>query len=173
MRGRDSLRIAVDSKLGAPHTAAMLTSSVTVRIQRLPHGEHIAFPEYMTPGAAAADIRAALDRPLVLDPRAIALVPTGFAIELPPDFELQIRPRSGLAVKHGITVVNAPATIDADYRGEVMVALINLGNEPFTIEPAMRIAQVLLGRVTRIAWVEAGELTPTSRGTGGFGHSGA
>ena len=126
----------------------------------------------MTPGAAAADVRAAIEQPMVIEPGGIALVPTGFAIELPQDFELQIRPRSGLAVKHGITVVNAPATIDADYRGEVKVALINLGRAAFTIEPAMRIAQVLLAPVTRIAWAEAAELTPTARGTGGFGHSG-
>ena len=150
----------------------MPADTVTVRIQRLPHGELVELPEYMTPGAAAADIRAALERPIVIGPREIALVPTGFAIELPADFELQIRPRSGLAVKHGITVVNAPATIDADYRGEVKVGLINLGNVAFTVEPAMRIAQVLLARMTRIAWQETAELTPTARGAGGFGHSG-
>ena len=150
-----------------------MPTSITVRIQRLPHGEHIELPQYMTPGAAAADVRAALERPMVIEPGAIALVPTGFAIELPADFELQIRPRSGLAVKHGITVVNAPATIDADYRGEVKVALINLGKAAFTVEPSMRIAQVLLGRVSRIAWEEATQLTPTARGSGGFGHSGA
>ena len=149
-----------------------MPATVTVRIQRFPHGEQVELPEYMTPGAAAADIRAAIERSIVIEPRGIALVPTGFAIELPPGFEMQIRPRSGLAVKHGITVVNAPATIDADYRGEVKVALINLGTAPFTIEPAMRIAQVLLGPVTRIAWEEAVELTPTARGAGGFGHSG-
>ena len=149
----------------------MPADTVTVRIQRLPHGERVELPEYMTPGSAAADIRAALERSIVIEPRAIALVPTGFAIELPADFEMQIRPRSGLAVKHGITVVNAPATIDADYRGEVKVALINLGTVAFTIEPEMRIAQVLLAPVTRIAWEEAAELTPTARGAGGFGHS--
>ena len=149
-----------------------MPATVTVLVQRLPHGEQIELPRYMTPGAAAADVRAAIEHPMVIEPGGIALVPTGFAIELPPGYELQIRPRSGLAVKHGITVVNAPATIDADYRGEVKVALINLGRAAFTIEPAMRIAQVLLGPVTRIAWAEAVELTPTSRGAGGFGHSG-
>ncbi len=149
-----------------------MPATVTVLVQRLPHGDQIELPQYMTPGAAAADVRAAIVQPIVLEPGGIAMIPTGFAIELPPDYEMQIRPRSGLAVKHGITVVNAPATIDADYRGEVKVALINLGREAFTIEPAMRIAQVLLGTVTRIEWAEAAELTPTSRGAGGFGHSG-
>ena len=126
----------------------------------------------MTAGAAAADIRAAVPAPVVLEPQAIATIPTGLALEIPPGFEVQIRPRSGLAVKHGVTVVNAPATIDADYRGEVLVALVNLGRQPFTIERGMRIAQVLLGVVTRIAWEEAVELSPTARGGGGFGHSG-
>ena len=145
---------------------------VTIRVQRLPHGETIELPEYMTRDAAAADIRAAVSEPVTLEPRATALIPTGLAIELPPGWELQIRPRSGLAVKHGITVINAPATIDADYRGEVQVALVNLGAAPFVIERGMRIAQVLLGQVTRIVWEEAEQLTPTARGGGGFGHSG-
>jgi dUTP pyrophosphatase len=145
---------------------------VTVRIQRLPHGEAIDPPQYMTDGAAAADIRAALDADIVIESGAVAMVPTGFAMEIPPGWVLSIRPRSGLAVKHGVTVVNAPATIDSDYRGEVKVALVNLGREPLTITRGMRIAQVMLERVTRIAWEEAETLAPTARGAGGFGHSG-
>lgn len=149
---------------GAIHT--------TVRVQRLPHGAGIELPAYMTSGAAAADIQAAVEAPLVIAPRAIALVPTGLAFEIPAGYEVQIRPRSGLALKHGVTLVNAPATIDSDYRGEVKVALVNLGSEPFTVERGMRIAQVLLGRVDRIAWEEVGALSTTPRGAGGFGHSG-
>ncbi len=150
----------------------MTTDAVTVRVLRLPHGEDIELPRYMTEGAAAADLRAAVDSPVAIAPGAIAMVPTGLAIEIPPGWELQIRPRSGLAVKHGVTVINAPATIDADYRGEVKIALVNHGPAPFTIERGMRIAQVLLARVTRVAWEEADALTPTARGAGGFGHSG-
>lgn len=149
-----------------------MSDHATIRIRRLPHGEAIELPEYMTPGAAAADIRAALEAPFAIAPGSIAMIPTGFAMEIPPGFELQIRPRSGLAVKHGVTIVNAPATIDSDYRGEVMVALVNLGREAFVVERGMRIGQVLLGRVTRIAWQEADELSATARGAGGFGHSG-
>jgi dUTP pyrophosphatase len=151
----------------------MSTETVIVRVMRLPHGEGLELPRYMTDGAAAADIAAAVAAPLAIEPGAIALVPTGLAIEIPPGWELQIRPRSGLAVQHGVTVINAPATIDADYRGEVKVALVNLGREPFTVERGMRIAQGLLGRVARISWEEAESLSPTARGAGGFGHSGA
>jgi dUTP diphosphatase len=150
----------------------MTSSSAVIRVRRLPHGAGIELPRYMTDGAAAADVHAAVDRPLVLAPGAIAMIPTGLAIEIPTGWEVQIRPRSGLSVKHGVTVINAPATIDADYRGEVQVALVNHGREPFTIERGMRIAQVLVARVTRITWEEADDLTPTARGAGGFGHSG-
>jgi len=150
----------------------MTSDTVTVRVLRLPHGADLELPQYMTAGAAAADIRAAVEAPLSIAPGAIVVVPTGLAIEIPHGWELQIRPRSGLAVKHGVTVINAPATIDADYRGEAKVALVNLGAEPFTIERGMRIAQVLLAPVTRAAWQEADALTPTARGEGGFGHSG-
>ena len=150
----------------------MTDRSVVVRVLRLPHGRDLELPRYMTAGAAAADIRSAVDAPLVIAPGAIAMVPTGLAIEIPPGWELQIRPRSGLAVQHGVTVINAPATIDADYRGEVRVGLVNHGPDPFTIERGMRIAQVLLAPVTRVAWEEAETLTETARGGGGFGHSG-
>lgn len=143
-----------------------------MRVRRLPHGEGLELPAYMTPGAAAADIRAATLEPMTIAPGAITMIPTGLAIEIPEGWELQIRPRSGLATRHGITVVNAPATIDSDYRGEVMIALVNLGRTAFAIERDMRVAQVLLARVTRVAWQEAETLTETARGAGGFGHSG-
>lgn len=146
--------------------------SIGIRILRLPHGEGLELPRYMTAGAAAADVHAAVEAPITIAPGSVALVPTGLALEIPIGYEVQIRPRSGLAVKHGVTVINAPATIDADYRGEVKVALVNLGAEPFVVERGMRIAQVLPARVTRAEWREAEALTPTARGEGGFGHSG-
>lgn len=143
-----------------------------IRFLRLPHGEGIEPPSYMSDGAAAADLRAAVTEPLTLAPGEIAVVPSGFALEIPPGWELQIRPRSGLAARHGVTIVNAPATIDSDYRGEIRVALINLGREPFVIERGMRVAQVLPARVVRIRWRESETLGATARGDGGFGHSG-
>ena len=146
--------------------------SVTVRVQRLPHGEGLELPRPMTAHAAAADVVAAVETPLAIAPGAIALVPTGLAFEIPVGWEVQIRPRSGLALKHGITLINAPATIDADYRGEVKIAIVNLGREPFTVTRGMRIAQLLLGKVTPVAWEETETLSPTARGEGGFGHSG-
>jgi len=146
--------------------------AVTVRVVRLAHGEDLPLPRYMTDGAAAADVCAAVEAPVTIAPGAVARIPTGLAFEIPPGWEVQIRPRSGLAAKHAVTVVNAPATIDADYRGEVQVALINLGAGPFVVERGMRIAQICLGRVARIAWEEAETLSPTGRGEGGFGHSG-
>jgi dUTP pyrophosphatase len=146
--------------------------AVTVRVLRLPHGEGLELPRAMTAHAAAADVVAAVEEPLSIAPGDIAWVPTGLVFEIPVDWEVQIRPRSGLALKHGITLINAPATIDADYRGEVKVAIVNLGRELFTVTRGMRIAQLLLGKVTPIAWEEAETLTPTARGEGGFGHSG-
>jgi dUTP pyrophosphatase len=148
-------------------------SSLLVRVRRLAHAQDLELPAYMTAGAAAADLRAAVEQDVTLTPGAIAMVPTGLVMEVPVGYELQIRPRSGLALRHGITLINAPATIDSDYRGEVMVALVNHGREPFTVERGMRIAQALLGRVTRIEWQEAEDLSATARGSGGFGHSGA
>ena len=131
-----------------------------------------AVPRYMTPGAAGMDLSAALEAPVVLGQGERALVPTGVAIELPPGHEGQVRPRSGLAVKHGVTVVNAPGTIDEDYRGEVKVALINLGPEPYRVEPGARIAQLVVAPVTRVAVHEVDSLARTDRGAGGFGHTG-
>ena len=143
-----------------------------VRIRRLPHGEGLPLPAYETPGSAGMDVRAAVETPITVPRGEIALVPTGIAIEVPEGFEMQVRPRSGLAAKHGITLPNSPATIDSDYRGEVRVILQNLGPEPFVIERGMRIAQMVLQRVPRVEWVEAAELTATSRESGGFGHTG-
>lgn len=143
-----------------------------VRIRRLPHGEGLPLPAYETPGSAGMDVRAAVAEPLTLACGGITLVPTGFAIEVPEGFEMQVRPRSGLAAKHGITLPNSPATIDSDYRGEVRVIVQNLGPEPFVLERGMRIAQMVLQQVPRVAWVEADELTATSRESGGFGHTG-
>ena len=141
---------------------------------RLPHGEGIELPAYETPGAAGMDLRAAVetDTPLTLAPGKRALVPTGFVFEVPFGYEAQIRPRSGLAFKNGITCLNTPGTIDSDYRGEVKVMLVNLGEEPFVIERGMRIAQMVIAPVTQVAVREATEASETTRGTGGFGSTG-
>jgi dUTP pyrophosphatase len=142
-----------------------------VRILRLAHGEGLPLPSYQSAGAAGLDLLAALpaNTQLVLEPRARDLVPTGLVIELPTGLEGQVRPRSGLALKHGVTVLNAPGTIDSDYRGEVKVLLVNLGSEPFVIERGMRIAQLVIAPVTRVELQEAKSLEDSSRGAGGFG----
>ncbi|WP_310599062.1 dUTP diphosphatase [Desulfobulbus sp.] len=129
-------------------------------------------PAYATALAAGMDVAAALAEAVELKPGEIGLIPCGFAVAIPKGYEIQVRPRSGLAVKHGITVVNAPGTIDADYRGEVKVALINLGREPFTIRRGDRIAQLILAPVVRAELRLVAELMPTERGSGGFGHTG-
>jgi dUTP pyrophosphatase len=133
---------------------------------------HARVPEYATPGAAGLDLAAAIAEPVVLEPGAFTLVPCGFAIALPAGFEAQVRPRSGLAARHGVTVLNAPGTIDCDYRGEVKAILINHGREPFTIAPGMRIAQLVVAPVSRITWQETSALPESERATGGFGHTG-
>lgn len=145
---------------------------VAVRIRRLPHARDLPLPAYGTEGSAGMDVRAALDAPLEILPGTIARIPTGFAIEVPPGFEMQVRPRSGLGMKHGVTLPNSPATIDSDYRGEVIVGLVNHGPEPFQVERGMRIAQMVLARVPRVEWTEVEELSETGRGAGGFGHTG-
>ena len=149
-------------------------TSATVHILRLTHGADLPLPSYQSAQAAGLDLLAAVpvDAPLTLAPGARALVPTGIAIALPADCEAQVRPRSGLAAKHGVTVLNAPGTIDADYRGEVQVPLVNLGPEPFTVERGMRIAQMIIAAVPKVAYVEVEELGETARGEGGFGHTG-
>jgi dUTP pyrophosphatase len=129
-------------------------------------------PRYMTAGAAGMDLSSAADEPVTLEPGARAGVPTGWAIELPPGSEGQVRPRSGLAAKHGVTIVNAPGTIDCDYRGELVVLLVNLGREPHVIRPGDRIAQLVVAPVVQAQVEEATELSDTTRGTGGFGHTG-
>lgn len=134
--------------------------------------EDLPLPCYASSGASGMDVAAALNEPLLLEPGAIALVPSGFAVALPPGYELQVRPRSGLAIKHGVTVVNAPGTIDADYRGEVKVGLINLGQEPYLIQRGDRIAQLVLAQVSQAQVRLVDQLDETERGSGGFGHSG-
>lgn len=145
---------------------------VTIALQRLPHGADLPLPAYETAGAAGLDLRAAIAEPLLLAPGDRALVPTGLAMQLPEGFEGQVRPRSGLAVRHGVTVLNAPGTVDSDYRGEVKVPLINHGREPFAITRGDRIAQLVIAPVTRAALAEVATLDPTARGTGGFGSTG-
>lgn len=152
-----------------------MTNAVRVAVQRLPHGEGLALPRYETEGAAGMDLVAALPEtePLTLAPGARALVPTGLAIALPQGFEAQVRPRSGLAAKNGVTVLNSPGTIDCDYRGEVKVILINLGEEPFTVARGTRIAQMVIAPVTQGRLAEVETLDETARGAGGFGSTGA
>lgn len=147
-------------------------SSVCVAVTRLPHGRDLPLPSCATELSAGMDVSAALEAPVTLEPGRRALVPTGLAFALPAGFEAQVRPRSGLAAKHGITVLNTPGTIDADYRGEVKVILVNLGEEPFVIEHGMRIAQVVFAPVTRAIWTEVEVLPETARGAGGFGSTG-
>jgi dUTP pyrophosphatase len=145
-------------------------SDVAIPIARLPHGEGIDLPSYATAGAAGMDVRAATAT--VLAPGARALVTTGFAMALPPGYEAQLRPRSGLALKHGVTVLNAPGTIDSDYRGEVMVLLINHGVEPFAIARGDRIAQMIVAPVATARWTQCDNLPDSARGTGGYGSTG-
>lgn len=145
---------------------------VPVRVRVLDHAADLPLPHYATALAAGCDLRAAIDAPVVLEPGQRALIPTGLALALPDDTELQVRPRSGLAWKHGVTMVNPPGTIDADYRGEISVPLINLGQETFTITRGERIAQAVLAPVVRIAWQVVEDLDDTERGLGGFGSTG-
>ena len=145
---------------------------ITVAIKRLDHAADLALPRYETDHAAGMDLMAALTADLTLPPGGRAVVPTGLAIALPEGFEAQVRPRSGLAARHGITVLNAPGTIDADYRGEVGVILINHGDAPFVVSRGMRIAQMVVAPVVRAVWQESDDLDQTARGAGGFGSTG-
>ena len=151
-----------------------MESAPTVRFCRLRPEEDadLPLPRYMTPLAAGMDLCAAVSQPLTLAPGAIVLVPTGLAMALPPGFEAQIRPRSGLAAQHGIGLINSPGTIDADYRGEVQIPLINLGKTPFTVRRGDRIAQMVINRICRVQVQLATRLEDTVRSTGGFGHTG-
>lgn len=146
---------------------------LSVRISRVrTNCEDIPLPRYATEHSAGMDLCAAIETDVHIDPHSIQLIPTSFAIELPPGFEAQVRPRSGLALKHGIAVLNSPGTIDADYRGEIGVILMNLGSAPFVIKRGDRIAQMVVGPYERISWNAVEDLSQTARGTGGFGHSG-
>jgi dUTP pyrophosphatase len=145
-----------------------------LRVQRLAHAADLPLPRYETAGAAGMDLMAAnaADAPVVLEPFERALIPTGLVLQLEPGFEAQVRPRSGLAFRHGITVLNAPGTVDADYRGEVQVLLVNLGQEAFSITRGMRIAQMVIAPVTMVEPVEVGHVDETDRAAGGFGSTG-
>ncbi|EAU42926.1 deoxyuridine 5'-triphosphate nucleotidohydrolase (dut) [Fulvimarina pelagi HTCC2506] len=145
---------------------------IELAFKRLPHGTGIEPPRYESKGAAGADIRAAIDEELVLQPGERALVPSGFSFAVPQDYEMQIRPRSGLAALHGVTVLNTPGTVDSDYRGEVKIILINLGAEAFRLQRGDRIAQAVVAPVTRASYVEVADLEATVRGEGGFGSTG-
>lgn len=146
--------------------------NVTVKLRRLPHGQGLELPHYATAGAAGMDLLAAVEAPVIIPPGGRALIPTGFCIALPPGYELQLRPRSGLALKHGITLPNAPGTIDEDYRGEIGVIVLNTGNEAFAITRGMRIAQAVVAPVVRALWQVVEDLDETGRGAGGFGSTG-
>jgi len=147
--------------------------SVAVRVMRLAHGADLPLPAYETAGAAGMDLRASVgEESVILAPGARAMVPTGLAIALPEGFEAQVRPRSGLAIKHGITQLNTPGTIDSDYRGELKVILINHGQEPFTVAHGDRIAQLVIAPVIQAVWAELETLDETSRGSAGFGSTG-
>ena len=143
-----------------------------IQVKVLPHGSEDSVPRYMSEGASGMDLRARIDEPIELKPLERKLIPTGLAMSIPTGFEVQIRPRSGMALKHGITMLNSPGTIDSDYRGEVGLIAVNLSNEPFTIEPGMRLAQMVVAKYVRAAISIVDELDETARGAGGFGHTG-
>ena len=146
---------------------------IKVKISRVKSGtEDLDIPQYATEGSAGVDLCAAVDGEIQIQPHETSLIPTGFAIELPLGYEAQIRPRSGLALKHQVGILNSPGTIDSDYRGEVKIILSNFGKEPFTIRRGDRIAQMVVGRCTRVEWEEVTKVNDTARGAGGFGHTG-
>jgi len=149
-----------------------MSDVVQVRVLRLPHAEGLPLPGYTTAGAAGMDVHAAVAESLTIEPGRAALVPTGLVLEMPPGHEAQIRPRSGLALRHMISVLNSPGTIDSDYRGELQIILANLGPAAFTVQRGDRIAQMVIARVERAELTVVGSLTGTARGEGGFGHSG-
>lgn len=150
----------------------MSEPQVPVGVRRLPHHEGLELPRYETAGAAGLDVAAALEAPVTIAPGEVARIPTGLVVAVPAGHELQLRPRSGLAARHALTLPNSPATIDSDYRGEVMVLLQNLGREPMVVERGMRIAQMVLQQVPRLVWHESDTLDATGRGEGGFGSTG-
>ncbi len=146
--------------------------AIDVDLRVLPNGEGLPLPERQTSGSSGMDLYAAVDAAITIEPGRVALVPSGIAVALPQGFEFQVRPRSGLAAKHGLTVLNAPGTIDSDYRGEIGVILCNLGSKPFHVERGMRIAQMVLARYEVAEWNVVEELGETGRGDGGYGHTG-
>jgi dUTP pyrophosphatase len=146
---------------------------IRVMVERLPHGADLPLPAYQTEGAAALDLHAAVEGEVVLAPGETRLLPTGLKLAIPAGYELQIRPRSGLALKHRLAVLNSPGTIDSDYRGEVQVILSNFGGEAFTVTRGLRICQALLAKVERLEWQPVARVPETERGAGGFGHTGA
>jgi dUTP pyrophosphatase len=148
------------------------SAALRVRVRRLPHAVDLALPEPASAASAGVDVRAAVNEDLVLAPGERALVPTGLVIELPAGCEAQVRPRSGLALRHGVTLLNSPGTIDPDYRGEIQVLLANLGAEPFIVRRGERVAQLVFARFERVAWEESHELAGSARGGGGFGSTG-
>jgi dUTP pyrophosphatase len=150
----------------------MTPERIEIQIKRLEHAGDLPLPRYESMGASGLDLRAAVQAEIILYPGEIRLIPTGMAVSIPPGFEAQIRPRSGLALKHGIGMVNAPGTIDSDYRGEIGIIMINWGKTPFGIKRGDRIAQMIIARVYQAEWVETDCLDDTSRAKGGFGHSG-
>ena len=147
-------------------------TSLGVPLLRLPHGADLDLPAYATQHAAGLDLMAAISEAVTIEPGRRAMIPTGIAVALPIGFEAQVRPRSGLAAKFGVTILNSPGTIDADYRGEIKAILINLGEQPFVVEPKSRIAQLVIAAVTPIHWTECDSLPETARGAGGFGSTG-
>lgn len=149
-----------------------MESGISISIRRISGNEDIPLPAYESVGAAGMDVRATVNSTIRLEPGRIVVVPCGFAIALPPGYEAQLRPRSGLATKYGVTLVNSPGTIDGDYRGEIGLALINFGREVFEITRGLRIAQMVIAPVSRAKWNEVQDLPPTSRDSGGFGHTG-
>ncbi|HEX3351013.1 MAG TPA: dUTP diphosphatase [Acetobacteraceae bacterium] len=147
-------------------------AALQIVVERLPHAAELPLPAYATPGAAGMDVVAAVEAPVRIDPGGRALIPTGLRIALPAGYELQIRPRSGLALRNGIILPNSPGTIDEDYRGELQIIVMNAGDAPFSVERGMRIAQAVLAPVVRAVWREADSLDATDRGAGGFGSTG-
>ena len=150
----------------------MSAARISVPIKRLPYNDDLPLPMYQSKGAAAMDLHAAIKETVVLEPSKSVLIPTGFAIAVPAGYEAQVRPRSGLAARHGITVLNSPGTVDPDYRGEIKVLLVNHASQPFTITRGMRIAQILIFPVPFVEWQEVDELPATTRSEGGFGYTG-
>ena len=156
----------------APRIKENLNKDIRILVKRLPHGANLDLPTLATPGSAGADLLAALQEPISIAPSARKLIPTGISIQLPFGFEAQIRPRSGLAINNGLTILNSPGTIDSDYRGEIKVILANLSSKPVSIKRGMRIAQMVIAPVSTAIWQETPDLENTERGANGFGSSG-